>query len=262
MLKILELFAGVGGFRVGLERANKNFFVTHWSNQWEPTRKAQHAFNCYNAHFTDSININRDISTIQNTEIAKFDADMIVGGFPCQDYSVARSLKGEMGIKGKKGTLFWEIIRFTKIIQPKIIQPKYIILENVDRLLKSPASQRGRDFGIMLSAFNNLGYAVEGRVVNAADYGMAQRRRRVFLFIYKNNTNIFQKFSQQTQENLIYKNGIFAKAFPVEKTASKNRVQRFEINPDYTVPLCQDKFFKYDNGLLQGSENMWVLSRV
>ena len=74
--------------------------------------------------------------------------DMIVGGFPCQDYSVARS-KHEMGIEGKKGILFWEIIRATKRIKPK-----YFILENVDRLLKAPSSQRGRDFAIMLGAFN------------------------------------------------------------------------------------------------------------
>ncbi len=79
-------------------------------------------------------------------------------------------------MKGKKGVLFWEIIRATEVIRPK-----YLILENVDRLLKAPSNQRGRDFAIMLAAFNQLGYSVEWRVINAADYGRAQRRRRVFL---------------------------------------------------------------------------------
>ena len=109
--------------------------------------------------------------------------DMIVGGFPCQDYSVARSKKNELGIEGKKGVLFWEIIRATEVIRPK-----YLILENVDRLLKAPSNQRGRDFAIMLAAFNQLGYSVEWRVINAADYGRAQRRRRVFFFVFRNDT--------------------------------------------------------------------------
>jgi len=83
-------------------------------------------------------------------------------------------------LKGKKGVLFWEIIRATEIIKPK-----YLILENVDRLLKAPSKQRGRDFAIMLTAFNNLGYSVEWRVINAAEYGRSQRRRRVFFFVYQ-----------------------------------------------------------------------------
>lgn len=174
-LKVLELFAGVGGFRVGLEKSNPDLYITKWSNQWEPSRKSQDAFEVYNFHYPNSLNINKNIETITNEEFESMDADIIVGGFPCQDYSVARSKKHEMGIEGKKGVLFWEIIRATKHIRPQ-----YLILENVDRLLKSPSKQRGRDFAIMLASFNELGYSVEWRVINAADYGRSQRRRRVF----------------------------------------------------------------------------------
>ncbi|EAC8503380.1 DNA (cytosine-5-)-methyltransferase [Listeria monocytogenes] len=226
-LTILELFAGVGGFRIGLEKANKNYYKTLWSNQWEPSRKAQDAFNCYDNHFPESENLNEDISTISDERFANINADMIVGGFPCQDYSVARSLSGGMGIQGKKGVLFWEIIRATKIIQPT-----FLLLENVDRLLKSPASQRGRDFAIMLAAFNDLGYSVEWRVINAAEYGLAQKRRRVFIFVYKNKSDFAKKTQNYSDEEIIYNDGLFARGFPIENQPYKNRFVSDIISED------------------------------
>ena len=169
-MDILELFAGVGGFRLGLEKSNKNFFKTKWVNQWEPSKKSQDAFEIYNFHYYGkSENLNLNIEEISNDDFKKMKVDMIVGGFPCQDYSVAKSKTNEQGIEGKKGVLFWQIIRATKIIKPT-----YLILENVDRLLKSPSSQKGRDFSIMLSSFDKLGYSIEWRIINAADYGGAQ----------------------------------------------------------------------------------------
>ena len=98
-MKVLELFAGVGGFRIGLENSDKDFFKTKWANQWEPSRKSQDAFEVYDYHFPDSENLNISISDISDEKFASMDADMIVGGFPCQDYSVARSKKV---LKGKK----------------------------------------------------------------------------------------------------------------------------------------------------------------
>lgn len=200
---VLELFAGVGGFRLGLESNNSDFFVTKYANQWEPSRKVQIAFDIYNKHFPNSINMNQDITKITDEEFKRMKVDMIVGGFPCQDYSVARSISNEKGIEGKKGVLFWEIKRAIENINPK-----YLLLENVDRLLKSPAKQRGRDFAIMLKTFDDLGYNVQWRVVNAADYGMPQRRRRVFIWAYKRRT--WNK-----------KKNIFDLAFKVEKIAKK-----------------------------------------
>lgn len=245
-LKVLELFAGVGGFRVGLENSNPNLFVTKWANQWEPSRKSQDAFEVYDYHFQDSENINENIEEIPNEVFKQMDADIIVGGFPCQDYSVARSKKHEMGIEGKKGVLFWQIIRATNQIKPK-----YLILENVDRLLKSPSKQRGRDFAIMLAAFNELGYSVEWRVINAAEYGRSQRRRRVFFFVYRNDTSFAiamdEKFKSNEQTNLfndqlfldehlyddyIFKDGLFARQFPIEQIPVKNRHATYALAND------------------------------
>ncbi|EGY0007091.1 DNA (cytosine-5-)-methyltransferase, partial [Listeria monocytogenes] len=245
----LELFAGVGGFRIGLETANKNYYKTLWSNQWEPSRKAQDAFNCYDNHFPESENLNEDISTISDERFANINADMIVGGFPCQDYSVARSLSGGMGIQGKKGVLFWEIIRATKIIQPT-----FLLLENVDRLLKSPASQRGRDFAIMLAAFNDLGYSVEWRVINAAEYGLAQKRRRVFIFVYKNKSDFAKKVQNYSDEEIIYNDGLFARGFPIENKPYKNRFVSDIISED--IVSVSDNFSSsiFNTGIMRNGK--------
>ena len=237
-MKVLELFAGVGGFRIGLENADKQLFKTKWANQWEPSRKSQDAFEVYDYHFPNSENINISISDITDEQFSKMDADMIVGGFPCQDYSVARSKKNEQGIEGQKGVLFWEIIRATRIIRPR-----FLILENVDRLLKAPSKQRGRDFAIMLTAFNNLGYSVEWRVINAADYGRSQRRRRVFFFIYRNDIpfahQMDQRFEEQEQvfdenryDDYIFHEGLFATQFPILNTPVKKRHVYYELPED------------------------------
>ncbi|WP_413486536.1 DNA (cytosine-5-)-methyltransferase [Brochothrix thermosphacta] len=236
-LNVLELFAGVGGFRVGLENANREFFHTKWANQWEPSRKSQDAFDVYNYHFPNSININKNIENISDETFLNMDVDMIVGGFPCQDYSVARSKKMELGIEGKKGVLFWEIIRATRLTNPK-----YLILENVDRLLKSPSKQRGRDFAIMLASFNSLGYSVEWRVINAAEYGRSQRRRRVFFFVFKNDTPQASKMNSNSLINnldtyedfaeYIFETGLFACQFPIKKAPYKNRISSGFLEQD------------------------------
>ena len=245
-MNVLELFAGVGGFRIGLENADKNLFKTKWSNQWEPSRKSQDAFEVYDYHFPNSENINISISDIPDEKFAEMDADIIVGGFPCQDYSVARSKKNEQGIEGKKGVLFWEIIRATRIIKPK-----YLILENVDRLLKAPSKQRGRDFAIMLTAFNNLGYSVEWRVINAADYGRSQRRRRVFFFVFRNDTKYAKSldskyenedivFEEHKYDDYLFQTGLFATQFPIKQAPVKNRQVFYELEDD--IVAVSDNF--------------------
>lgn len=203
---VCELFAGVGGFRVGLEKAGGWDVI--WANQWEPGKKIQHAFECYKTHFKGrGIHSNLDIASIQSAEIPK--CTLLVGGFPCQDYSVARTQA--TGIQGKKGVLFWEIKR---IIQEK--EPPFVLLENVDRLLKSPGKQRGRDFAIMLSSFWELGYAVEWRVINAADYGLPQRRRRVFIFAFKDTTRFYKRLFSCDYKEWIHNKGFFQDEFPVK----------------------------------------------
>jgi DNA (cytosine-5)-methyltransferase 1 len=182
-IKVVELFAGVGGFRLGLERANarnrKTRFKIVWSNQWEPSTKVQHASEIYTRRFGADHHSNTNIADVPTSEIP--DHDVLVGGFPCQDYSVASTLKNSHGLLGKKGVLWWQIHR---ILEEKKRKPSLLILENVDRLLSSPASQRGKDMAVMLKSLVDIGYSVEWRVVNAADLGMPQRRKRVFIVGY------------------------------------------------------------------------------
>jgi DNA (cytosine-5)-methyltransferase 1 len=210
---ICELFAGVGGFRLGFNRLASGW-ITTWFSQWEPGKKVQWAHDCYVKHFGDSPDLNgefhtgEDISVIEKANIP--DHTLLVGGFPCQDYSVAHTLSSSKGIEGKKGVLWWQI-RDTLIAK----EPSFCLLENVDRLLKSPAKQRGRDFGVILSCFAELGYNVEWRVVNAAQYGAAQRRRRTFIFAYKNTTRYAQAVRSISAEELIRHSGFMAKAFPI-----------------------------------------------
>ncbi len=215
---VVELFAGVGGFRVGLNKIkniDKNGRAVEngpwsfvWANQWEPSTKVQHAFDCYNMRFGKSQNhSNEDISIVDKSSIPNH--SLLVGGFPCQDYSVARTLSGEKGIQGKKGVLFWQI----KEILDKKNTP-FVLLENVDRLIKSPAKQRGRDFGIMLRTFYELGYDVEWRVINAAEYGAAQKRRRVFIFAWKKDTDYGTSLSDD-KGLIMQSEGLFANVFPI-----------------------------------------------
>lgn len=218
---VCELFAGVGGFRLGLEESTKDAvdkskqWDTVFANQWEPSKKVQHAYDCYCMHFGKSEHhVNEDISTIDKNTIPNH--NLLVGGFPCQDYSVARSLSGNTGIEGKKGVLWWQI-RDTLISK----QAPFVLLENVDRLLKSPAKQRGRDFGIILSCLNELGYYVEWRVINAADYGYMQRRRRTFIFAYKNNTTYSKQQKSYDNTSVIKEKGFFSTTFPVQDEFKK-----------------------------------------
>ena len=184
---VVELFAGVGGFRCGFnhitfdgnkvkENPNWNFV---WANQWEPSTKTQAAYDCYIERFGENSCICEDIGKVDKSIIPNH--TLLVGGFPCQDYSVARSLSNEKGIEGKKGVLWWEI---AEILETK--QPPFVLLENVDRLLRSPSTQRGRDFGIMLRSFLDNGYAVEWRVINAAEYGKEEESLSLHTIIPRN----------------------------------------------------------------------------
>lgn len=204
MINVIELFAGVGGFRVGLEASDSSFFKVIWSNQWEPSTKTQHASRTYVNVFGSEGHSNEDINTIKGSDIPE--CDMLVGGFPCQDYSVATTLNNSKGIEGKKGVLWWEICRIIEEMGEKA--PKILFLENVDRLLQSPSKQRGRDFAMILNSLNRMGYFAEWRVINAADYGMPQRRKRTYILAYKK--------SVYDPVQWILRNSVFTNAFPVE----------------------------------------------
>lgn len=246
---VIELFAGVGGFRVGLNNItsidneghaieNGNFeFV--WANQWEPSTKTQHAFDCYNLRFPEEFNSNQDISLVDKKEIPNH--SLLCGGFPCQDYSVAHSLSKEKGIEGKKGVLWWQI---RDILVAK--KTPFVFLENVDRLTKSPAKQRGRDFGIMLRCLDDLGYAVEWRIINAADYGFPQRRRRTYIFAYKKGTNFYKTITKKDANSVLLKEGIFAKTFPISDIEIKIKESNLKTYDD--LADFSDKYaFTFEN---------------
>jgi DNA (cytosine-5)-methyltransferase 1 len=231
-IKVVELFAGVGGFRIALDKAsNKNVkYDTVWANQWEPSTTRQHAAEIYEKKFGKIENLNVDIERMIEEKFDKIpNHDLLVGGFPCQDYSVAKTLSHSKGLIGKKGVLWWSIYSILKNKGKNA--PDYIFLENVDRLLKSPSGQRGRDFAVMLTSLADLGYAVEWRVVNAAEYGFPQRRRRVFIVGYKKGTKPYQELSKLNDKfTNIYKDGILADAFKVKQDSVLNKIFTLDGN--------------------------------
>ena len=267
---VCELFAGVGGFRCGLNNINENVvyspennakekWETVWFSQWEPAEKnTQYAHDCYVYHFGTCLDKNGNDTTNENIEdVDKStlpDFSLLVGGFPCQDYSVASSLATSKGLEGKKGILWWSI---RETLEAK--QPPFVLLENVDRLLKSPAKQRGRDFGIILACFRDEGYTVEWRVINAADYGFQQRRRRTFIFAYRNDTKYAKRlldsvkynpmFGEEMHRecigNVIEKEGFFAKSFPI--IPIENKKIQLEKLPNGLGDLSDHFKFDFEN---------------
>lgn len=247
---VAELFAGVGGFRLGLEglpgeRGRGSRWTVAWSNQWEPGTKTQDASACYEGRFGADGHVCEDIARYLDWAIDGVEAipesaqkpvgdiDLLVGGFPCQDYSVAKPLSQAAGIAGQKGVLWWEINRFLAWKQPK-----YVLLENVDRLLKSPANQRGRDFAVMLSCFMRLGYQVQWRVVNAADYGFPQRRRRVFILAERVRKT---KLTEAEAHQALTETGTLARALPVAAEAALHKISissdPFQVSQSFGLTL-------------------------
>ena len=232
-IRVVELFAGVGGFRIGLEGAS-DAYETIWNNQWEPSTVHQDASIVYQARFGRQGHSNKDINLVPTTDIP--DHDLLVGGFPCQDYSVAASLSRSGGIEGKKGVLWWQIYRILKEKAEK--RPPYIFFENVDRLLNSPATQRGRDFAIILASLSDLGYVVEWRIINAADYGMPQRRRRTYIVGYLKDSIVANQVEDMAK--WVKFDGVLAKAFPFEQ--KEKTLSEFTI--DGTIPEVSENFNK------------------
>lgn len=232
-IRVAELFAGVGGFRIGLEGAS-DAFDTIWNNQWEPSTVHQDASIVYQARFGRKGHSNKDINLVSTSDIP--DHDLLVGGFPCQDYSVAASLSRSGGIEGKKGVLWWQIYRILKEKEDK--RPPYIFFENVDRLLNSPATQRGRDFAIILASLSDLGYVVEWRIINAADYGMPQRRRRTYIVGYRKESVVAGQMEKMS--DWVNYDGVLAKAFPFTQKAGTLS----ELDIEGTIPEVSASFNK------------------
>lgn len=253
-LKVVELFAGVGGFREALDHSYSaeavDGFKFVWSNQWEPNEagrapEEQSANRVYlkkfggdGTHFPDDIhNLTASDGPLQQVP-EKF--DLLVGGFPCQDYSVAKPKNASKGIRGPKGVLWWSIER---ILRER--KPKYALLENVDRLLASPANNRGRDFAVILDGLLSEGYVVEWRVVDASEYGYPQRRRRVFILAYREGSPVANRLgslrkgspeaAEESARSAILETGVLAGALPcssTEGTVSAFDFERFASDDD------------------------------
>lgn len=250
-IKVVELFAGVGGFRIGLEGAS-DAYETIWNNQWEPSTQHQDASLVYQARFGRKGHSNKDINLVLTKDIPNH--DLLVGGFPCQDYSVAATLSRSGGIEGKKGVLWWQIYRILQEKGDK--RPKYIFFENVDRLLNSPATQRGRDFAIILASLADLGYVVEWRIINAADYGMPQRRRRTYLVGYLRTSVVAKKVERM--EDWVKYDGVMAKAFEFKPKAGS--VSTFDI--EGSIKEVSDGFNKNKKDSPFGNAGMMMNRHV
>lgn len=252
---VVELFAGVGGFRCGLNKVElKNDKVKEngnwkfvWANQWEPSTKTQDAFDCYSKRFGSEDVSNVDIFEVNKKEIPNH--TLLVGGFPCQDYSVAQTLSNSKGIEGKKGVLWWAI---ADVLKTK--KPPFVFLENVDRLLLSPASQRGRDFGIILRSFYDNGYAVEWRVINAGEYGFQQKRRRTYIIAYHKTTNYYKEMKKKNMKDIVLTNGIFAKQFPTKSEILDSNMTNISNYKDLVDISDNFKNQFYNSGVMFNGE--------
>ncbi|BBU30253.1 cytosine-specific methyltransferase [Burkholderia sp. THE68] len=270
-LNVAELFAGVGGFRLGLDRVHGQPYEVTLSNQFEPSKKAQHASDVYAARWTDKNHFNEDIFTFLASSrgqaaLCEAAPDVLVAGFPCQDYSVAKPLSQSKGLAGRKGVLWWAIAQLlTQRLEAG--QPtQYLILENVDRLLASPAACPGSDFATVLSTLCNLGYAAEWRVVNASEYGFPQKRRRVFIVAYHSSTNTYRAIKDALSNDGLawHRDGILQSAFPntLERPSDGANPAFAVTNEPLTTqiaytPLSNGKSRFANNGLMLDG-NVWT----
>lgn len=172
-MKCIDLFAGIGGIRLGFEQAFKDcetVFVSEWD---------EYANKTYVANFGDIPAIAGDITKIEANEVPDF--DICLAGFPCQAFSIAGKHGGfNDDYKGQsRGTLFAEVVRICEAKQPKVI-----FCENVKGLVQH---DRGRTFKVIVGAFEEIGYKVFYKVLNSKDFGVPQNRERIYLVCFRND---------------------------------------------------------------------------
>ena len=198
--KSIDLFAGIGGIRLGFEYAFKKNMTTIFISEID--KKAQET---YKANFNDKFNINGDITKIDEKEIPK--PDILLAGFPCQAFSVAGFKKGFDDIRG---TLFFDIVRIAKYHKPKVI-----FCENVKNLV---THDNGKTFKRITEILKKIGYKVYSEVINSKNFGVPQNRERVYIVAFRKNIN---------SSNFI---------FPIKKDDSKKIVdilEKKEVSPKY-----------------------------
>lgn len=176
-MKFLDLFAGIGGFRLGMEAAGHECI-----GFCEIDKFARASYKAI--HDTEGEIELHDITTVSDETIRGIGhVDIICGGFPCQAFSVAGARRG---FKDTRGNLFFEIARFASILKPKLL-----FLENVKGLLNH---DRGNTFKTIIRALDELGYDVEWQLFNSKHFGVPQNRERVFIighFRREHTRNVF-----------------------------------------------------------------------
>lgn len=174
MLKSIDLFAGIGGIRLGFEQAFGEEIKTVFVSEWD-----ENAQKTYRANFRDDFEIAGDITKIREKDIPEF--DICLAGFPCQAFSLAGQRKGfNDDYKGScRGTLFLDVARICDIHKPKVI-----FCENVKGLY---IHDKGRTFRIIKATFEGLGYRVFDFILNSKDFGVPQNRERIYIIAFRND---------------------------------------------------------------------------
>lgn len=173
-LKSIDLFAGIGGIRLGFEEAFQEDIETVFVSEWD-----EYAQKTYRANFKDDFDIAGDITLINEKDIPDF--DICLAGFPCQAFSLAGARKGfDDDYKGLcRGTLFLDVARICEEHKPKVI-----FAENVKGLV---IHDKGRTFKIIEKTFRDLGYTVFSKVLNSKDFGVPQNRERIYIVAFRND---------------------------------------------------------------------------
>lgn len=173
-LKSIDLFAGIGGIRLGFDKAFEENIETVFVSEWD-----KYAQKTYSLNFNDAFDIAGDITEIKESTIPSF--DICLAGFPCQAFSLAGKRKGfEDDYKGLcRGTLFQDVVRICEYHQPKVI-----FCENVKGLT---IHDRGRTFKVIEKAFEQIGYTVYSKILNSKNFGVPQNRERIYIVCFRND---------------------------------------------------------------------------
>ncbi|MBS5347211.1 MAG: DNA cytosine methyltransferase [Megasphaera micronuciformis] len=169
MYRSIDLFAGIGGIRLGFEQAFKKNISTLFVSEWDS--KAQET---YRANFKDNFAIQGDITKIDEKSIP--DHDILLAGFPCQAFSLAGRKRG---FEDTRGTLFFDVARIIKEKHPKVV-----FCENVKNLVNH---DRGRTFQVITGVLEDLGYTVFSKILNSKDFGVPQHRERIYIVAFRND---------------------------------------------------------------------------
>ncbi len=188
MYKSIDLFAGIGGIRLGFDQAFGDAIKTVFISEWD-----EKAVETYKANFNDSVDIVGDITKVDEKEIPEH--DILLAGFPCQAFSLAGHKKG---FEDARGILFFDVARIIKIHKPKVV-----FCENVKNLVNH---DRGRTFQVIKNILEGLGYKVFYQVLNSKNFGVPQNRERIYIVAFRKDIAPEKfKFPEKTDDTKIIK---------------------------------------------------------